>query len=97
MRLLIRSASERGDATRGLPVDTRRHQAISPDATRNLPTNVNLMTRRAEYTSGYDALTSVTTLIDSTVAAFGKPLTRPTPNPPCFPRFTPKHDFNTVL
>ena len=73
MRLPIRSASERGDATRALPVDAPRHQAISPDATRNLPTVVNLVTRRVEHTSGYDALTYVTTLIDSTVAAFGKP------------------------
>ena len=72
-------------------------QAISPDATCDLPTIVSAVPRWCEYTSGYDALTYVTTLIDSTVAAFGRPWTRPAPNPPCFPRFTPKHDFNTVL
>lgn len=92
MWLLMCSVPEWGDATRSLPVDTRTHRAISPDATRNFPTIVNLVARRVEYTSGYDVLTYITTLIDSTVAAFGKPWTRPAPAPPCFPRFTPKHD-----
>lgn len=90
--LLMCSVLEWGDATRRYPVDTRRHQAISPDATCDLPTIVSAVPRGCEYTSGYDVLTYVTTLIDSTVTAFGKPWTRPAPVPPCFPRFTPKHD-----
>lgn len=92
MRFLTRSALEWCTATRRWPVDVRTHRAISPGATCDLPTIVSVVPRWCEYTSGYDALTYVTTLIDSTVAAFGKPLTRPAPNPPCFPRFTPKHD-----
>lgn len=84
-------------ATRRWPVDTRRHQAIGPDAMCDLPTIVSAVPRWREYTSGYDVLTYARTLIGGTVAAFSKPWTRPAPNPPCFPRFTPKHDFNTVL
>ena len=71
--LLMCSVLEWGDATRRWPVDTRRHQAISPNATCDLPTTVSAVPRWCEYTSGYDVLTYATTLIDGTVTAFGKP------------------------
>ena len=70
---LIRSELQWDDATRSYPEDTPWYQAISSDALRDFPTVTRVVPHWGDYTSGYNVLTYVTTLIDGTVAAFGKP------------------------
>ena len=70
---LIRSELQWDDATRSYPGDTPWHEVIDPEAMLNLPTVARLVPHWNEYTSGYDVLTFVATLIDGTVAALGTP------------------------
>ncbi|WP_461666674.1 TetR/AcrR family transcriptional regulator [Gordonia sputi] len=70
---LMRSELQWDDATRSYPEDIPWYRAISPEAMQDFPTVARLVPHWGEYTSGYDVLTYVATLIDGTVVAFGKP------------------------